>query len=62
MPKAHATFSRRVHQDGARWVATDVHPGGPAATAGLKSGDVLTAVAGKVNFRQACMKQDEVCC
>lgn len=42
-----ATFSRRVSGDGARWVASDVHPGGPAATAGLKPADVLVAVEGK---------------
>jgi len=42
-----ATFSRRVDEDGSRWVATDVHPGGPAAVAGLKTGDALLAVEGK---------------
>lgn len=42
-----ATFSRRVDEHGSRWVATDVHPGGPAAVAGLKTGDALLAVEGK---------------
>ena len=42
-----ATFSRRVDEDGSRWVATDVHPGGPAAVAGLKAGDALLAVEAK---------------
>lgn len=42
-----ATFSRRVDEHGSRWVATDVHPGGPAAVAGLKTGDALLAVGGK---------------
>lgn len=42
-----ATFSRRLLEEGARWVAADVHPGGPAETAGLKAADVLLAVDGK---------------
>lgn len=42
-----ATFSRKACQDGLRWVAMDVHSGGPAATAGLKPGDVLVEAEGK---------------
>jgi hypothetical protein len=42
-----ATFSRVESSDGVRWVACDVHEGGPAASAGLKSGDILKALNGK---------------
>ncbi len=42
-----ATFSRVETSDGVRWAACDVHEGGPAATAGLKSGDLLKALNGK---------------
>jgi carboxyl-terminal processing protease len=42
-----ATFSRRLCQDGAQWVAADVHAGGPADIAGLRQADVLFAVNGK---------------
>jgi C-terminal processing protease CtpA/Prc len=42
-----ATFSRVETSDGVRWAACDVHEGGPAATAGLKSGDILKALNGK---------------
>jgi C-terminal processing protease CtpA/Prc len=42
-----ATFSRVETTDGLRWAACDVHEGGPAATAALKSGDILKALNGK---------------
>ena len=42
-----ATFSRDRNGDGAHWIASDVHTGGPADLAGLKPGDVLVSVNGK---------------
>jgi len=42
-----ATFRKAETPDGPRWVVQDVHPGGPAESAGLKPLDVLTALNGK---------------
>lgn len=42
-----ATFTKAATPDGERWVFQDVHPGGAAATAGIRPGDVLLSVAGK---------------
>lgn len=42
-----ASFSRDTTDAGAHWVAADVHSGGPADLAGLKSGDVLVSVDNK---------------
>ncbi len=42
-----ATFSCVETPEGVRWAACDVHEGGPAASAGLKSGDILKALNGK---------------
>ncbi|MGC2656382.1 MAG: S41 family peptidase [Bryobacteraceae bacterium] len=39
-----ATFSRDRTGDGANWITSDVHSGGPADLAGLKPGDVLLSV------------------
>ena len=41
-----ATFRDVETEHGRRWVFQDVHAGGPAALAGVKSGDVLTSVNG----------------
>jgi carboxyl-terminal processing protease len=42
-----ATFTKAATPDGERWVFQDVHPGGAAAAAGIRPGDVLLSVAGK---------------
>ena len=42
-----ATFTKADTRDGERWVFQDVHPGGAAAAAGIRPGDVLLAVAGE---------------
>jgi C-terminal processing protease CtpA/Prc len=42
-----ATFTKADTSDGERWVFQDVHPGGAAAAAGIRPGDVLLAVAGE---------------
>ena len=42
-----ATFTKADTPDGQRWVFQDVHPGGVAAAAGIRPGDVLLSVAGK---------------
>jgi carboxyl-terminal processing protease len=39
-----ATLTRAQTQDGLRWMFQDVHPGGVAAQAGIRSGDVLLKV------------------
>lgn len=41
-----ATFMKADTEDGERWMFQDVHEGGPAHEAGLRSGDVLLAVDG----------------
>ncbi len=42
-----ATFTKADTIDGHRWVFQDVHPGGAAAAAGIRPGDVLLTVGGK---------------
>src|SRR5687768_5087932 len=42
-----ATFTKVETSDGQRWVFQDVHPGGAAAAAGIKPGDVLLSIGGK---------------
>ncbi|MGE4222286.1 MAG: S41 family peptidase [Vicinamibacterales bacterium] len=42
-----ATFMRVATPDGERWMFQDVHPGGPAAEAGIAPGDVLLTIDGK---------------
>jgi C-terminal processing protease CtpA/Prc len=42
-----ATFTKAETADGERWMFQDVHPGGAAAVAGVRPGDVLLSVAGK---------------
>lgn len=42
-----ATFTKATTRDGERWMFQDVHPGGAAAVAGIRPGDVLLSVAGK---------------
>jgi C-terminal processing protease CtpA/Prc len=42
-----ATYAAFPFDDGARWVFQDVHEGGPAAKAGIKSGDILISVEGR---------------
>jgi len=42
-----ASFRRAETGAGARWVAQDVHEGGPGRAAGLRPLDVLTAINGK---------------
>lgn len=42
-----ATFSRSVSGNNAHWIASDVHGGGPADSAGLCAGDILVSVDGK---------------
>jgi C-terminal processing protease CtpA/Prc len=39
-----ATFAKAETPDGTRWVFQDVHPGGVAARAGVRSGDVLLTI------------------
>jgi C-terminal processing protease CtpA/Prc len=39
-----ATFAKAETSDGPRWVFQDVHPGGVAARAGVRSGDVLLTI------------------
>ncbi len=39
-----ATLQKAATADGARWVFQDVHPGGVAAQAGIRPGDILLAV------------------
>jgi C-terminal processing protease CtpA/Prc len=39
-----ATFAKAETADGMRWVFQDVHPGGVAARAGVRSGDVLLTI------------------
>lgn len=41
-----ATFHRSETEVGTQWIVEDVHEGGPAWAAGLKPGDVLTAIDG----------------
>lgn len=41
-----ATFTRAQTPDGERWMFQDVHPGGAAAAAGIRPGDVLLSVRG----------------
>jgi carboxyl-terminal processing protease len=43
----NASFSVQLVSDGLRWVFQDVLPGGVAAKAGVRSGDVLLTAAGK---------------
>jgi C-terminal processing protease CtpA/Prc len=42
-----ATFTKAETPDGTRWVFQDVHPGGAAAQAGIRPGDVLLTVGEK---------------
>ena len=42
-----ATFTKATTTDGTRWVFQDVHPGGVAARAGIRPGDILLAVEDK---------------
>lgn len=42
-----ATFTKAETPDGERWVFQDVHPGGAAAAAGIRPGDVLLSVSGQ---------------
>ena len=42
-----ATFTKAQTKDGERWMFQDVHPGGVAARAGIKPGDVLLSVRGE---------------
>lgn len=42
-----ATFMKIETPDGDRWMFQDVHPGGPAARAGIAAGDVLLTIDGK---------------
>jgi carboxyl-terminal processing protease len=42
-----ATFTKGETADGPRWVFQDVHPGGAAAGAGVRPGDVLLSVQGR---------------
>ena len=42
-----ATFTKAETSDGERWMFQDVHPGGVAAGAGIKPGDVLLSVRGQ---------------
>jgi carboxyl-terminal processing protease len=43
----NATFSAFDTPDGSRWLFQDVHEGGPAHAAGVRSGDVLARVNGR---------------
>ena len=42
-----ATFMKAETPDGLRWVFQDVHPGGVAARAGIRPGDILLTIADK---------------
>ena len=42
-----ATFTKAETTDGRRWMFQDVHPGGVAAAAGVRPGDVLLSIGGK---------------
>lgn len=42
-----ATFAKAETPDGERWMFQDVHPGGAAAAAGIRPGDILLSVSGK---------------
>jgi carboxyl-terminal processing protease len=42
-----ATFMKTDTPDGPRWMFQDVHPGGAAARAGIRPGDVLLTIDGK---------------
>jgi C-terminal processing protease CtpA/Prc len=42
-----ATLTKAETSDGARWVFQDVHPGGVAAQAGIRTGDVLLTIGDK---------------
>ncbi len=42
-----ATFARAQTADGERWMFQDVHPGGAAAAAGARPGDVLLSLDGQ---------------
>lgn len=42
-----ATFTKATTSDGERWMFQDVHPGGAAAAAGIRPGDVLLAIGDK---------------
>lgn len=42
-----ATYAAFPFEDGERWVFQNVHEGGPAARAGIKSGDILISVDGR---------------
>jgi C-terminal processing protease CtpA/Prc len=42
-----ATFTKAETRDGERWVFQDVHPGGAAAAAGIRPGDVVLEVGGR---------------
>ncbi len=42
-----ATFAKAQTPDGERWMFQDVHPGGAAAAAGIRPGDILLSVSGK---------------
>lgn len=45
-----ATLTKADTSDGVRWMFQDVHPGGVAARAGIRSGDVLLRVGDKELF------------
>jgi C-terminal processing protease CtpA/Prc len=45
-----ATFAKADTPDGSRWLFQDVHPGGIAAQAGIRPGDVLLTI-GDEEFR-----------
>ena len=40
----NATFRERETDEGTRWAFQDVQPGGPAANAGIKPGDILLSI------------------
>jgi carboxyl-terminal processing protease len=42
-----ATYAAFPFDDSERWVFQDVHEGGPAANAGIRSGDILLSVEGR---------------
>jgi C-terminal processing protease CtpA/Prc len=43
-----ATYAAYPFKDSERWVFQDVHEGGPAAIAGIRSGDILLSVEGRL--------------